>query len=156
MTQMNPPTRQPYARDIHDHADQGCQREEDDAEQRQDERVECCVDEGRPGDPEYQQREPREKSTKQREQTTHPHYLLSGFALSDTRRLTGASPSSIGFTIQGRRPQAADQAVLANGGVAIHRNSPSVRVLICSRSASRLSSISPSTVVGHPPGTHFP
>jgi hypothetical protein len=52
--------------------------------------------------------------------------------------------------------QIADQAVLANGGGAIHRNVPSVRFLVCSCSASWLSSISDSTVVGHPPGTHFP
>ena len=52
--------------------------------------------------------------------------------------------------------RAADQTVLANGGVAINRNVPSVRFLICSRSTLHLSNISPSTVVVHPPGTHFP
>src|SRR3712207_5608982 len=82
-----PPSRQPYARDVHDHVDQGSKREEDDAQQRQDERVECRFHEGRSGDPEDQQREPREKASKQREQTTHPRYLLSGLALSTTSAL---------------------------------------------------------------------
>src|SRR5918994_4181196 len=89
---------------LDENVDQGRKREEDDAQQRQEKGVERRIDEGRPGDPEYQQREPREKSPEQREQTTHPHYLLSGLALSTTWRLTGASTSSIGFTIQGCRP----------------------------------------------------
>src|SRR5215212_2170019 len=61
-----------------------------------------------------------------------------------------------GFPIQGCRVQIADQVVLANGGAAIHRNVLSIRFHVCACSASRLSSIIHSTVVVHPPGTHFP
>ena len=52
--------------------------------QRQEKGVERRPDEGRPGDPDYEQRETREEPTKHREQTTHPHYLLSGLAPSTT------------------------------------------------------------------------
>ena len=48
--------------------------------QRQEKGVERRSDEGRSGDPDYEQRETREESSEQREQTTHPHYLLSGLA----------------------------------------------------------------------------
>src|SRR5215210_6733214 len=51
------PTGQPHAGYVKDHVDQGREREEDDAEKRQDERVESRIDEGRPGDPDYKQPE---------------------------------------------------------------------------------------------------
>jgi len=62
--------------------DQGCEWQEDDAKQWQDERVESGVDEGRPGDPEDQQRESREKSPELSEQTTYLRYLPFDLAQS--------------------------------------------------------------------------
>src|SRR4029453_7590272 len=72
---------------VDDHVDQGRKREEDDAQERQEKGVERRTDEGRSGDPEYERREPREKASKQREQTTHPHCLLSDLAPSTTAGL---------------------------------------------------------------------
>ena len=45
------PAGQPDTRCVEDHIDQGRKGEKDDAEQRPDERGECCTDEGRPDDP---------------------------------------------------------------------------------------------------------
>src|SRR5829696_1401766 len=105
---------------VDDNVDQGRKREEDDAKQRQEKGVERRSDEGRSGDPEYEQREPREKSPKQREQTTHPHCLLSGLAPSTTAGLLCAGRRS-------SRPRCRR--------VAIHRSMPSVRFLVYSRPA---------------------
>src|SRR5215216_5516076 len=43
------PAAQPEAGRVEDYIDQGRKGEEDDTEQRPNERVECCIDEGRPG-----------------------------------------------------------------------------------------------------------
>src|SRR3712207_1886535 len=61
-----PPTGQPDAGHVEDHVDQGREREEDDAQQRQDERVESRVDKDRSSYPDDEQPESRKDPRKKR------------------------------------------------------------------------------------------
>src|ERR671912_2852045 len=95
--------REAYSGGVDENVDQGRKREEDDAQQRQEKGVERRSDEGRSGDPEYEQREAREEASKQREQTTHPRYLLSGLAPSTSSALPCAGRRSAALTNGGWR-----------------------------------------------------
>src|ERR671911_507200 len=62
-----PPSAQPDAGYVEDNVDQGRKREEDDAKERQDERVESRIDESRSGYPDDEKCESREEPPEQGE-----------------------------------------------------------------------------------------